>query len=98
MNVASCDPIFVYLCSNRLPESTLTLSEHSLLDKSNIPWWAELDPFLAKRYGTLVSLSEMRKDLPGASQKGSSSDVKCKSSENERYLTLGVHCVQMKLT
>ncbi|XP_073835532.1 uncharacterized protein [Musca autumnalis] len=60
MDVKSWDPIFVFLCSNRLPDSTLTLWEQGLADKTVIPKWADLDSFLTNRYRTLESVSEMR--------------------------------------
>ncbi|XP_073828828.1 uncharacterized protein [Musca autumnalis] len=81
IDVESWDPIFVYLCSNRLPDSTLTLWEHTLSDKSSIPRWAELDTFLTNRFRTLESVSEMRRGVPGSSHKESSSDGKSKPSK-----------------
>ncbi|XP_075159384.1 uncharacterized protein LOC142232519 [Haematobia irritans] len=60
IDVASWDPIFVFLCSNRLPDSTLTLWEHTLSDKASIPKWCDLDKFLTNRYRTLESVSEIR--------------------------------------
>ncbi|KAM7356671.1 uncharacterized protein ACRADG_002324 [Cochliomyia hominivorax] len=60
IDVASWDPIFVFLCTNKLPETTLTLWEHQLRDKTSIPKWSELDEFLTNRYRTLESVSEIR--------------------------------------
>ncbi|XP_073821196.1 uncharacterized protein [Musca autumnalis] len=62
IDVESWGPIFVYICSNRLPESTLTLWEHTLSNKSEIPQWSSLDAFLTNRYRTLESVSEIRKN------------------------------------
>lgn len=60
IDVDSWDPIFVFLCSNRLPDSTLTMWEHTLSDKTYIPKWSDLDKFLSNRYRTLESVSEIR--------------------------------------
>ncbi|XP_073811758.1 uncharacterized protein [Musca autumnalis] len=81
IDVKSWDPIFVFLCSNRLPDSTLTLWEQTLSDKSSIPRWAELDKFLTNRYLTLESVSEMRRGVPGSSHKENSSEGKSKPSK-----------------
>ncbi|XP_037818722.1 uncharacterized protein LOC119608392, partial [Lucilia sericata] len=61
IDVESWDPIFVFLCSNRLPDTTLTLWEQGLTDKTSIPKWADLDSFLTNRYRTLESVAELRK-------------------------------------
>ncbi|XP_073817221.1 uncharacterized protein [Musca autumnalis] len=60
IDVESWGPIFVFICCNRLPDSTLTLWEHTLSDKSEIPKWSDLDSFLTNRYRTLESVSEIR--------------------------------------
>ncbi|XP_037823862.1 uncharacterized protein LOC119612203 [Lucilia sericata] len=60
IDVDSWDPIFVFLCSNKLPDSTLTLWEQGLKDKTSIPKWSDLDLFLTNRYRTLKSVSEIR--------------------------------------
>ncbi|XP_075163097.1 uncharacterized protein LOC142235722 [Haematobia irritans] len=61
IDVASWDPIFVFVCSNCLPNSTLTLWEQTLLDKTSIPKWSGLDIFLTNRHRTLESVSELRR-------------------------------------
>ncbi|XP_075150784.1 uncharacterized protein LOC142224892 [Haematobia irritans] len=71
------DPIFTFICSNRLPDSTLTLWEQTLSDKTVIPKWSELDAFLTNRHRTLESISELRK------QESSGSISKSKGSENK---------------
>lgn len=53
ISIESWDPIFVFVCSNRLPDVTLTLWEHTLTDKTVIPKWSELDSFLTNRHRTL---------------------------------------------
>ncbi|XP_075155773.1 uncharacterized protein LOC142229117 [Haematobia irritans] len=60
IDIESWNPIFVFLCSNCLPDSTLTLWEQTLNDKTCIPKWSELDEFLTTRYRTLESVSEIR--------------------------------------
>ncbi|XP_065356165.1 uncharacterized protein LOC135950558 [Calliphora vicina] len=60
IDVDSWDPIFVFLCTNKLPDSTLTLWEQGLVDKTSIPKWSDLDLFLTNRYRTLESVSEIR--------------------------------------
>ncbi|XP_065365574.1 uncharacterized protein LOC135958605 [Calliphora vicina] len=60
IDVASWDPIFVFICTNKLPENTLTLWEQQLSDKTEIPKWSELDQFLTNRYRTLESVTEIR--------------------------------------
>ncbi|XP_059217616.1 uncharacterized protein LOC131994757 [Stomoxys calcitrans] len=61
IDVESWDPIFVFICSNRLPDVTLTLWEQSLLDKTVIPRWSDFDLFLTNRHRTLESVSEIRR-------------------------------------
>ncbi|XP_075150572.1 uncharacterized protein LOC142224672 [Haematobia irritans] len=60
VDIESWNPIFVFLCSNCLPDSTLTLWEQTLRDKSSIPKWNEFDEFLTNRYRTLESVSEIK--------------------------------------
>lgn len=61
IDVESWDPIFVFVCSNCLPNNTLTLWEQTLSKKSIIPPWSKLDSFLTNRHRTLESVSEIRK-------------------------------------
>ncbi|XP_059217544.1 uncharacterized protein LOC131994722 [Stomoxys calcitrans] len=60
VDIDSWNPIFVFLCSNCLPESTLTLWEQTLGDKTTIPLWCDLDTFLTNRYRTLESVAEVK--------------------------------------
>ncbi|XP_075151028.1 uncharacterized protein LOC142225136 [Haematobia irritans] len=64
IEIETWDPIFTFICSNRLPDSTLTLWEQTLSDKTAIPKWSELDTFLTNRHKTLESVSEIRKQEP----------------------------------
>ncbi|XP_075150323.1 uncharacterized protein LOC142224439 [Haematobia irritans] len=64
IDVESWDPIFVFVCCNRLPDVTLTLWEQTLDDKTQLPKWTDLNTFLTNRHRTLESVSEIRrKDL-----------------------------------
>lgn len=72
--VESWDPLFVLICTDRLPEASLNLWEQSLSDKTSIPKWSQLDTFLSDRYRTLESVSESRK-----ANTSKSSDVKAKA-------------------
>ncbi|XP_075162900.1 uncharacterized protein LOC142235535 [Haematobia irritans] len=67
VDINSWDPIFVYVCCNCLPESTLTIWEQSLTDKTVVPKWSDLDSHLTNRYRTLESVSEIKKSLPSSS-------------------------------
>ncbi|XP_061389909.1 uncharacterized protein LOC133325099 [Musca vetustissima] len=60
IDVNSWNPIFIFLCSNCLPDSTLTLWEQTLTDKAIIPQWSELDRFLTNRHRTLESVLEVK--------------------------------------
>lgn len=60
IETSSWDPILVYFCSSKLPVATLTLWEHTLVNKSAIPQWKDLSDFLTNRYRTLESVSETR--------------------------------------
>ncbi|XP_059222740.1 uncharacterized protein LOC131996801 [Stomoxys calcitrans] len=80
IDVESWGPIFVFICSNRLPDTTLTLWEQSLPDKTGIPEWSELDSFLTSRHRTLESVSEIRRKYTAVPSGNSVS--KGKSSPN----------------
>ncbi|XP_075158044.1 uncharacterized protein LOC142231314 [Haematobia irritans] len=67
IDVGGWDPIFVFVCSNCLPNSTLTLWEQTLPDKTVIPKWEKMDNFLTDRHRTLESVSEVRKSIAGSS-------------------------------
>ncbi|XP_059221530.1 uncharacterized protein LOC131998438 [Stomoxys calcitrans] len=67
VDISSWDPVFVYHCSTRLSETTLSLWEHSLQDKREIPSWNELDSFLTSRFQTLETVSDFNRSLPSAS-------------------------------
>ncbi|XP_017465091.1 PREDICTED: uncharacterized protein LOC108358328 isoform X2 [Rhagoletis zephyria] len=60
VNVGNWDPILIFLCSNRLPETTLSLWEQTLLDKAAIPEWSQMDAFLTQRFRTLESIVDVK--------------------------------------
>ncbi|XP_036340319.1 uncharacterized protein LOC118749623 [Rhagoletis pomonella] len=64
IDVSNWDPIIVFLCSNRLPETTLSLWEQTLVDKAAIPLWSPMDTFLTQRFRTLESITDVRCPSP----------------------------------
>ncbi|XP_046811894.1 uncharacterized protein LOC111689220, partial [Lucilia cuprina] len=92
IDVSSWDPIFVFICTSKLPENTLTLWEQELKDKTSIPKWSELDTFLTNRFRTLESVSEIR-----GSNTSKISDTKSKSNSNLNS-NKRVHSFQVKVT
>ncbi|XP_055903246.1 uncharacterized protein LOC129939295 [Eupeodes corollae] len=60
LSIDSWDPILVYLCSNRLPESTLSLWEQVIKSPRDIPKWDEMDTFLTNRYRALETVSDLK--------------------------------------
>lgn len=86
VDVSSWDPILVYFCSSRLPESTITLWEHTLVDKTAIPTWNDLDNFLTNRYRTLESVAETRGSSSN-SNKAKPSNVHCNQKQYKAYQT-----------
>ena len=59
-DTSNWDLIFILLCSDKLPASTVTLCEQTLADKTAIPKWSHLKGFLYERFRTLESVSENR--------------------------------------
>ncbi|XP_060665633.1 uncharacterized protein LOC132797900 [Drosophila nasuta] len=53
------DCILVFLCSSKLPKLTLSLWEQSLVDKTKIPAWQDMSPFLNERYRTLEAVEDV---------------------------------------
>ncbi|XP_075150473.1 uncharacterized protein LOC142224575 [Haematobia irritans] len=56
VSIESWDPIFVFLCSTRLPMTTLSLWEQTVKDKTEISKWADLDRFLTARFQSLETV------------------------------------------
>ncbi|XP_067639341.1 uncharacterized protein [Eurosta solidaginis] len=60
VNIENWDPILIFICSNHLPETTLAHWEQSLVDKTAIPKWSQMDSFLTMRYRTLESIVDVK--------------------------------------
>ena len=60
INISSWDPIFVYICSSKLPMLSLSLWEQQLDKKTEISKWVDLDSFLTARFQSLESVTEVR--------------------------------------
>ncbi|XP_075157510.1 uncharacterized protein LOC142230767 [Haematobia irritans] len=54
--IDSWDPIFVFLCSTKLPVTTLSLWEQTVKDKTEISKWEDLDNFLTARFQSLETV------------------------------------------
>lgn len=59
INIDSWDPIFVYLCSTKLPTVTLSLWEQTVKDKTEISKWSDLDSFLTSRFQFLETVFDL---------------------------------------
>ncbi|XP_075158073.1 uncharacterized protein LOC142231346 [Haematobia irritans] len=59
VDVSTWDAIFVYICSTKLPRTSLSLWEQSIKNKKDVSKWSELDSFLSSRYQTLETISEI---------------------------------------
>ncbi|XP_075163179.1 uncharacterized protein LOC142235805 [Haematobia irritans] len=59
IDVKSWDPIFVYQCSTKMPKLTLSLWEQSLVNKTEMPRWEDLNKFLTERFQALESVSDI---------------------------------------
>ncbi|XP_036342045.1 uncharacterized protein LOC118751347 [Rhagoletis pomonella] len=55
----SWDPILVYICSSKLPETTLSLWEQSLSSRRDLPSWSQMDDFLTSRYEVVERLNRL---------------------------------------
>ncbi|XP_059223375.1 uncharacterized protein LOC131997094 [Stomoxys calcitrans] len=90
IDVESWDPIFIFICSSRLPDTTLTLWEETLDDKTVIPKWCSLDAFLTNRHRTLESVSEMRRTDPAPDSSA--------EKTNPRSVNKGLKAFQTRVT
>ncbi|XP_075150652.1 uncharacterized protein LOC142224750 [Haematobia irritans] len=86
IQVDTWDPIFTFICSNRLPDSTLTLWEQTLSDKTIIPKWSEMDLFLTNRHKTLESVSEIRKQDPSSTSRSKPPPGKSSNRDNSSHV------------
>ncbi|XP_036346789.1 uncharacterized protein LOC118756107, partial [Rhagoletis pomonella] len=57
IDISNWDAIFTYLCSTKLPESTLALWEQTIENKTEISKWEDMDKFLSNRFQTLETVS-----------------------------------------
>lgn len=57
------DPIFVYLCSTRLPKETRREFEKTLRDCAEMPSWTDLDSFLTNTYKELTSVNDVQDQI-----------------------------------
>lgn len=96
INVESWDPVFVFICSNRLPETTLTMWEQSLHNKAVIPKWSDLDLFLTDRHRTLESVHHTRSMKETKSGTGKS-NVSSKKVEAVRTYHANVNPTECRL-
>ncbi|XP_067637745.1 uncharacterized protein [Eurosta solidaginis] len=66
----SWDPILVYICSSKLPETTLSLWEQSLSSRRDLPSWSQMNDFLISRYEVVERVNRLQpsKQKPVAHQ------------------------------
>ena len=82
VDISTWDPILIYLCSNRLPERTLSLWEQSIKSPRDIPSWAEMDSFLTNRYRVLETVSDI-KCSPGQKRQSFKNPIHSSKRENQ---------------
>ncbi|XP_075162446.1 uncharacterized protein LOC142235098 [Haematobia irritans] len=78
--IESWDPIFVFLCSTRLPVTTLSLWEQTIKDKTEISKWKDLDYFLTARFQSLETVFDFTHT--GAVEASGRSDM---AASNKKY-------------
>lgn len=59
INIDNWDPIFVFLCSTKLPATSLSLWEQTVSNKTEISKWADLDDFLTSRFQSLETVYDL---------------------------------------
>ncbi|XP_073811659.1 uncharacterized protein [Musca autumnalis] len=59
IDIDSWDPIFVFLCSTKLPLTTLSLWEQTVSNKTEISKWSDLDCFLTARFQSLETVFDL---------------------------------------
>ncbi|XP_067616221.1 uncharacterized protein [Eurosta solidaginis] len=66
----SWDPILAYICSSKLPETTLSLWEQSLSSRRDLPSWSQMNDFLTPRYEVVERVNRLQpsKQKPVAHQ------------------------------
>ncbi|XP_075163831.1 uncharacterized protein LOC142236501 [Haematobia irritans] len=98
VEVAYWDPIFVYLCCTKLPETTLSLWEQSVKTKTECPSWSELDTFLTTRFQTLETVCDFSNSVcPKTTVTSSKIPQKGQSPKKINSFQNGVHIPSCKL-
>ncbi|XP_075151025.1 uncharacterized protein LOC142225133 [Haematobia irritans] len=83
--IESWDPIFVFLCSTRLPVTTLSLWEQTIKDKTEISKWKDLDYFLTARFQSLETVFDFTHT--GAVEASGRSDMAASNKKVKTYQT-----------
>ncbi|XP_073823930.1 uncharacterized protein [Musca autumnalis] len=88
IDIDSWDPIFVFLCSIKLPTNTLSLWEQTVRNKTEVSKWSELDEFLTARFQSLETVYDLTRsqDVRSSGSK-SSHDVSRPSKGVKSYQT-----------
>ncbi|XP_036339852.1 uncharacterized protein LOC118749182 [Rhagoletis pomonella] len=60
IDISNWDAIITYLCSTKLPETTLALWEQTIENKTEISKWVDMNKFLSQRFQTLETVSDIR--------------------------------------
>ncbi|XP_075150843.1 uncharacterized protein LOC142224951 [Haematobia irritans] len=60
VDTSGWDPIIVFMCIQRLPNSTVNLWEQSVRDKAALSSWNDMDLFLTERIQTLKCVHDLR--------------------------------------
>ncbi|XP_036348072.1 uncharacterized protein LOC118757468, partial [Rhagoletis pomonella] len=60
IDISNWDAIITYICSTKLPESTLALWEQTVENKTEISKWEDMDKFLSNRFQTLETVSGIK--------------------------------------
>ncbi|XP_073811701.1 uncharacterized protein [Musca autumnalis] len=68
IDIASWDPILVYLCSQKMPRPYLQDFEDTLSSSSEIPTWNDFNNFLTQRFKTLESVGNIQSTVSKPAQ------------------------------
>ena len=93
IDISTWDPIFVYLCSTRLPFLTLSLWEQSVKNKKEIPKWRELDDFLTSRFQSLETVFDIRNTVLNDSDSENSIDHENYVNKSSKRYSTGSNSV-----
>ena len=86
IDIQNWDAILIYLCSSRLPDLSLSLWEQSIVDKTKIPKWKELDTFLTSRFQTLESMNDLKVSTKRESNNSKDFSVNCDLCNQAHHL------------